>query len=86
MASTTVRLSTEAHGKLAALAEARERPMGELLAELIERETREQFFDDAEAAYARLQADPAAWADYRAEIRSMDGTLMDGLKDDPWVE
>jgi len=86
MASTTVRLSTEARDKLAALAEECERPMSDLLAEMIERERRRVFLEGLNEDYARLRSDPVQWADYRAEIASMDGTLMDGLEDDPWVE
>ena len=86
MPSTTVKISVEAHAKLLDLAASRRQPMGEVLADLIERERRRAFFDEAEAAYARLQADPVAWADYQAEIRSLEGTLLDGLEDDLWVE
>ena len=86
MAAVTVKVPSEAHGKLAELAGADKRSMGEVLAELIEGERRRRLFDAADAAYARLEADPKAWADYQAELRSMDGSLMDGLKDDPWVE
>ncbi len=86
MAMTTVKISTETRDKLAKLAAARKRPMSEVLTEIVERERRRAFLEDANAAYARLRADPEAWADYQAEIRSMEGTLMDGLEDDPWVE
>ena len=86
MASTTVRLSTEAHGKLAALAEECERPMSDLLEEMIERERRRVFLEGLNDDFARLRADPAEWADYRSEIESLEGTLMDGLEDAPWVE
>ena len=84
--ATTVKLSREAHATLATLAQERGLAMSALLAELIEQARRQRFFDEADAAYERLQADPAAWADYQAEIRSLEGTLMDGLEDDPWVE
>jgi hypothetical protein len=84
--ATTVKLSREAHATLAALAQERGLAMSALLAELIEQARRQRFFDEADAAYERLQADPAAWADYQAEMRSLEGTLLDGLKDDPWVE
>ena len=85
MATVTVKLPSGAHAELAKIATADKRSMGEVLAELIERERR-RLFDEADAAYARLRADPAAWADYQAELRSLDGSLMDGLEDDPWVE
>ncbi len=86
VAAVTVKVPSEAHARLAEMAAADRRPMGEVLAELIERERRRRLFDAADAAYARLQADPETWADYQVELRSMDGTLVDGLEDDPWVE
>ena len=86
MAATTVKISVATRDTLADLAAAEGRPMGEVIADLVERERRRRFFDAADAAYARLRADPAAWADWQAELRSMEGTLMDGLEDDPWVE
>lgn len=86
MVNGTVKIPTASHAALAGLAAEQDRPMGEILADLIERERRRRLFDQADAAYVRLQADPEAWAEYQAELRSMEGTLMDGLKDDPWVE
>ena len=86
MVSTTVKLSRDAHGVLASIATERGQPMSELLAELIEAERRRSLFDAADAAYLRLRSDPIAWADYQAEIRELEGTLMDGLVDDPWIE
>lgn len=86
MASVTVKVPVETHAKLAALATEDRRPMGEVLTDLIERERRRRFLEGANEDFARLQDDPAAWADYQAEHRSMEGTLMDGLEDDPWVE
>lgn len=86
MASVTVKVPVETHAKLAALATEDRRPMGEVLTDLIERERRRRLFDDGDAAYARLREDPAAWAEYQEELRSLEGTLMDGLEDDPWVE
>lgn len=86
MAAVTVKIPLEAHAKLAALARERHRPMSDILADLIEQARRQTRLEALNAAFARLRADPAAWAEYQAEIRSMEGTLMDGLKDDPWIE
>lgn len=47
---------------------------------------RKQFFDELNEGFARLKADPEAWADWQAELKSMEGTLMDGFEDDPWEE
>ncbi|HEV2107544.1 MAG TPA: hypothetical protein VGR16_04725 [Thermomicrobiales bacterium] len=81
-----VKIPTEAHAHLAELAADQERSMGDLLADLIEQERRRAFWEETNAAYARLKADPEAWADWQAEIRSMEGTLMDGLDEYPWEE
>ena len=42
------------------------------------------FWDEANAAYAALRADPAAWADFQAERRAWDATLGDGLDPDEY--
>lgn len=84
MATATVRISKESHAKLVALAVEHNRPMGAVLADLIERERRRLFLEGANRDFACLRTDPEAWADYWAEHQSMECTLMDGLKDDPW--
>jgi hypothetical protein len=45
---------------------------------------KEQRWRAAEAAMARLQADPDAWSDYMAESEAWDSTLNDGLDDLPY--
>ena len=86
MATVTVKIPSEAHAKLGGFAAADKRPMGEILSDLIEREQRRRFWEEYDRSIAQLQANPEAWADYQAEIRSLEGTLMDGLEDDPWFE
>ena len=86
MSSVTVKIPAEAHAKLVRLAAEQSRSMSDLLAHLIERERRRAFLEGANEDFARLRADPEAWADYQAEVRSMEGTLMDGLEDYPWEE
>jgi hypothetical protein len=34
-------------------------------------------------SYARLRADPDAWADYKRELEEWDAILMDGLEHEP---
>lgn len=86
MSRVNVKLPVEAHAALSKLASETRRPMGDLLAEMIEREQRRRLFDEADASYDRLLANPAAWAEYQEEIRTLEGPIMDGLEDDPWVE
>ncbi len=40
---------------------------------------RKVFFEQMNAGYAALRADPQAWAEVEAERRLWDATLMDGL-------
>ena len=47
---------------------------------------REDLLRRGNEAYARLRADPQAWAEELAERRLWECTLMDGLEDDPWEE
>ncbi len=84
--SKAVKIPADAHAHLAKLAADQERPMGDLVADLIEKEHRRAFMVAANEDYARLRADPEAWADWQAEIKSMEGTLMDGLDEYPWEE
>ena len=86
MATATVKIPTNSHATLTRLAAEQQRSMGEILTDLIERERRRLFLEGANCDFARLRANPEAWADYRAEHQSMEGTLMDGLTDDPWIE
>jgi|tagenome__1003787_1003787.scaffolds.fasta_scaffold19393219_1 hypothetical protein len=38
------------------------------------------FFEELNASVERLKADPQAWADYQAESKALEGTLLDGLE------
>jgi AbrB family looped-hinge helix DNA binding protein len=49
-----------------------------------ERQRVKEFFRRADAEYERMQKDPQEWAEYLAEIKEFEGTLMDGLDDEPW--
>lgn len=86
VATMTLKISPETHAVLAELAAADKRAMGEVVAEMTERERRRRFLEGANEDLERLRADPEAWADYQAELRSMEGTMLDGLEDEPWEE
>lgn len=75
MAVATVKIPADSHATLTSLAAEQQQSMGALLADLIERERRRRLFDEADAAYTRLKANPEAWAEYQAELKSMEGTL-----------
>jgi hypothetical protein len=82
----TIRVRTDLHDRLQAMATAREQSIGRLLEELIEERRKAEFYAQMEEAYRRLRADPAASAAYDAEIALWDNTLLDGLGEEAWEE
>lgn len=62
--STTIRVTTDQRDRLRKLAEQRHSTMTAALDDALEALRRNQFFEEMTASEARLQADPAAWADY----------------------
>lgn len=81
---TTVRIDETTRDFLRELARETGLSMQDSLAEAVEAYRRRRFLESANADYARLRADPAAWADELAERQLWDATLADGLHDDPY--
>ena len=79
MSAPTVRISEASHQILKELAEQTGQTMMDVLDKALDAYRRKVFFEQLNAAYAALRADPAAWAEVEEERRSMDGCLMDGL-------
>ena len=84
--TTTIRIPTASRATLQRLADGQGRPISQVAAEAIDHYDRERALAELNAAYATLREDPVAWADWQAELGSLEGTLADGLKDDPWTE
>lgn len=84
-ATTTVRIDRRTHRTLQSLARNAGVPMPKVLARLVESEERRRLFEEADAAYAALQADPAAWEQELAERRLWENTLGDGLDREDWT-
>lgn len=79
-ASRSVRVSAETYVVLRELAGKIDTSITGVIDQLVEDERRRQFWKEAKAAYARLKADPEAWAAYQTELRELEGTLMDGIE------
>ena len=77
--STTVRISEQTHHRLRELAAQSGEPMQTVLDKALEHYRRQKFWEECDAAYAALQQDPEAWKDLQDELKSFEGTLMDGL-------
>lgn len=78
-----VKISSASHARLREMAEAEQRPMGEIVNDLIERYELEQFWKRAHEAVERLRSDPVAWNDYQEETQMLQGGSMDGLEEEP---
>jgi predicted transcriptional regulator len=87
MSEPTVRISEAAQQILNELAAQTGQTTMEILERALDAYRRKLFFEQVNAGYAELRADPAAWAEHLAERKQWDATLMDGL--DPgehWTE
>jgi len=78
--STTVRISEEAYLLLREMAAQEGDSMQNVLDEALEQRRRQKFLAECDAAYAALQQDPVAWADYQQELAAWEVTSMDGLE------
>jgi hypothetical protein len=80
-----VKLKPAMHAKLQELARSEERPMGDIITDLVDRYQEERFWKELDASVEALRADTVAWKDYQDEIRLFEGGSMDGLEDeDPY--
>jgi hypothetical protein len=87
VSAPTVRISESSHQSLKDLAASTGQTMVEVLDKALESYRRKLFFDQLNAGYAELRSDPKAWAEYQAELRNWDATLMDGLDpDELWTD
>jgi hypothetical protein len=87
MSAPTVRISETSHRILKELAEKTNQTMMDVLDKALDAYRRKLFFEQLNAGYAELQADPEAWAEHLAERNLWDATLKDGLgPDEHWTE
>jgi hypothetical protein len=87
MSEPTVPISEASYQLLKELAEQTGQTMPEVLDKALDAYRRKLFFEQMNAGYAELRADPEAWAEHLAERELWDATLMDGLDpDERWTE
>ena len=79
---STIRVSDKTHSVLRELSVEANASMNDVVEEAVELYRRQRVLAAANAAYAQLRADPAAWADVQAERAAFVGTLADGLEED----
>ena len=87
MSAPKVRISEAAHRLLKELAEQTGQTTMDVLDKALDAYRRQLFFEQLNAGYAELRADPEAWAEHLAERKLWDATLMDGLDpEERWTE
>jgi predicted transcriptional regulator len=87
MSIPAVQLSEAAQRMLRELAEQTGQTVSEILDKALDAYRRKLFFDELNAGYAALRADPVAWAELEEERKLWDATLMDGLDpDERWTD
>ena len=87
MSVPTVPISEASYQLLKQLAEQTGQTTMDLLDQALDAYRRKLFFEQLNAGYAELRADPEAWAEHLAERKLWDATLMDGLDpDEQWTQ
>jgi hypothetical protein len=76
---TTIKVSTQTRDRLKRLADEDHLTMDAALSQVLDQAGEARFWAGVRADYARLQADPAEWADYVGELAEWDATVSDGL-------
>jgi hypothetical protein len=76
---TTIKVSTQTRNRLKRLADEDHLTMDAALTQVLDQAEGARFWAGVRADYARLQADPAEWADYVGELAEWDATASDGL-------
>jgi hypothetical protein len=79
MPSTTVRITQSSRLLLRRLAKRLGKPMQAVLDEAVEEYRRKVFLEAVNLGYAKLRANPKAWAEEVTQRHQWDATLMDGL-------
>lgn len=76
----TSRILDSDHRLLQQLAQSTGKQHQEIIHEALDSYYRDRLLDETDAAFARLKAQPKAWADELAERAVWDGTIADGLE------
>ncbi|MDI9368221.1 MAG: hypothetical protein QM445_07695 [Thermotogota bacterium] len=82
MKTQIVRISSETHSRLKAMASASGEPIGEILAKAVDAYRRKMLLNDANRAFARLKEREELWKDEQNEREEWETALADGLDKD----
>jgi predicted transcriptional regulator len=79
MSKATIDINEASQKLLSELADKTGQNAAEVIDKALLSYRRELFFNNLNAGYAELRADPKAWAEHEAEREQWDQTLMDGI-------
>lgn len=80
---TVVKIKPTTHAALQEISRDENRPMGEIITELVERYERERFWRTAAEDLARIKTDDKSWQDHHAESTELDRLANEGLSNEP---
>ncbi|CAA9547298.1 MAG: hypothetical protein AVDCRST_MAG33-577 [uncultured Thermomicrobiales bacterium] len=83
MSTATIRVQTKTRDRLQQLSIARKQSISTIVAEAVSQYDDAIFWADYREQLDALRADPVAWAEMQEEVTVFDGTLLDGLHDEP---
>ena len=87
MATSTVDINENTHELLRELAEKTGQSTTAVLDKALDAYRRQVFFEALNVGYGEMRADPKALAEFHADQKDWDATLMDGLDvDEHWTE
>ena len=84
MSTTTIRVQPETYRRIAELARGRRKPISRILDEAVDLLERRCLLEAINDGYRRIRSDASARAALDREQDELDGTLGDGLDEDPW--
>lgn len=84
--STSIRVSQETHEKLKELAANEHQALGDMIDRLMDTYQQQAFRRAVHESFRGLREDPAEREAYLIDMAAWDGTLMDGLEDEPSYE
>jgi predicted transcriptional regulator len=86
MESHTIRVNKKTLEAIRELAEKYEKSMTAIVEEAVQDYEIKRYWEEYNADYAALKANPEAWAEFQEELSAWDCTLGDGLKDLPYEQ
>lgn len=82
MSSSSIQVGEETLAKLRVISKDENRPIGQIVTDLVKKYERDRFFKEMKEGFERLLADPVAWKEYQNESALFDTASGDGLENE----